>query len=329
MDCIPTTNQNCQKSTSVLIKTDQIIKLCGSYLPIVDILDQKYNTRWDSFFGFKKTLSISDYFVLLEKIREDENNLQNNQNRIQTIYRHILDTCHSWSAEQMHIVKTRLPITYLLAENNQWKLTSDLYILINNGSSESSCQAVFPCVKLNKNNRMHAQIEKFLEIFNIKQIDIHNLKLSAARSSPATSLYQKFIEIMPFFKNWLKFSSADENIISSIDDILKQEIDFIESQSLKLFFKNKLVLKTHAFYDIKQQEFHVTKPWDSETTFTDLPRELCQLLQAKGFEDQLRFLLKANEREIETYFHSNSIEMPVKKDRIALLIRQTPGKFQI
>ncbi len=59
----------------------------------------------------------------------------------------------------------------------------------------------------------------------------------------------------------------------------------------------------------------------------DLPNKLCQLLNIQGFEDKLRFLLKAEKEEIIKHFKKLSIEIPTDKDIVSLKPLPKSGDF--
>ncbi len=54
--------------------------------------------------------------------------------------------------------------------------------------------------------------------------------------------------------------------------------------------------------------------------------KLCQLLDIRGFEQNVRFLLKGTIEEIKTHFNANSIEMPTKEDIVILESLPKRGK---
>jgi hypothetical protein len=58
-----------------------------------------------------------------------------------------------------------------------------------------------------------------------------------------------------------KFFHPISDVISSIDKILRQEIHFIESDGLKLYYNENFIQETNAYFD-------PTRPWNSETTFS-------------------------------------------------------------
>jgi hypothetical protein len=285
-------------------------------MPVVNIPYEPNLSIWISFFNFKTKFLLNDYFRLLDYIRKDEKNLDENQDRIQNIYSHLLNDSVSWSTDQQKLIKTRSKTLHLLTENNQWKLANELYLYIDDSATNNHINDVIPCLKLNFKNKIHPNLHKFAELFNIKQIKMDDLKLLSDNPAHSERFREKLIEISPYLKKWLKnFSSSD--IILSIDKILQQEILFIESDRLELYYNERFIQETNIYFDTINQQFYMTRPWHSETTFINLPNKLCQLLNIQGFEDKLRFLLKAEIEEIKKYFTKLSIEIPNDIDSLS------------
>ncbi|CAF0964760.1 unnamed protein product [Rotaria sordida] len=316
--CIPTTVNTCELSNNIFIDNKELKELCGKYMDFSSILLPQEKTSWHEIFNFKTKLSINDYFDLLQKIRDDEKNLKDNYDRIQMIYFHILKEIYYWSSDEQQAAKARVKSLYLLTENDQWKLVSDLYLYMEGNGANNNLNDAISCLKLDYRNRHHIHLTKFLELFNIKQIQMNDLKLADKKSSPAEDFRRKLIEISPFLKKWLKHLSVSSDIISLVDRKIQQENDFMESDSLELFYNQNFVQKTNVYFDNRNKQLYVTRPWDSETTFINLPNKLCQLLNIHGFEDKLRFLLKGTIGEIKQHFTNNSIEIPTNKDIIIL-----------
>jgi hypothetical protein len=184
-----------------------------------------------------------------------------------------------------------------------------------------------PCVKLDYKNRTHRNLKTFLELFKIKQIRLNDLKLDVLQSFPAEQFQQKLIEISPYLKNWLKKLMFPNDVILSIDKIIQQDVSFMESDCLELFYNGKLVQEINVYFDSIHQQLYVTRPWSSETTFIDLPKKLCQLLNIQGFEDKLRYLLKAKSEEIRKYFTKFSIEIPIGTESLSERLSQLGSLF--
>ncbi|CAF4960034.1 unnamed protein product [Rotaria sp. Silwood1] len=316
--CMPTTIKTCELSSNIFADNKELKELCGKYMCFPSISLPQDKIIWHSIFNFKTKLSGNDYFDLLEKIRLDERNLKDNLDRIQMIYYHILKEIYFWSSDERKTMKTQAKSFYLLTENDQWKLANDLYLYMEGNGTNNNLNDAIPCLKLDYKNRNHSHLNQFLDLFNIKQIKMNDLKLVDKQSSPAEHFRRKLIEISPFLKKWLKNSSVSSDIISVIDKKIQQENDFIESDCLQLFYNQKFVQETNVYFDNKYKQLYVRRPWDSETTFIDLPNKLCQLLNIRGFEKNIRFLLKGTIEEIQKHFTTNSIEIPTKKDIVIL-----------
>lgn len=318
IECIPTTANTCELSSNVFIDTKELKDLCGKYMSFSSISLPHEKTLWNEIFSFKTKLTVDDYFDLLEKIRNDENSLKDNLSRIQNIYSHLLKEMYFWSSDEKEIAKKRAKSCYLLSESSQWMLSRNLYFYMENNGTNSHLNDAIPCLKLEGRYGNHPHLSQLLDLFHIKPIRMNDLKLADKKSSPAEDFRRKLIEISPFLKKWLKklsFSSAD---LSSIDRKLQQEIDFIESESLELFYNGKFVQKAHVYFDFRTKQLYVTRPWNSEITFIDLPTKLCQLLNIHGFESKLRLLLKGTIDEITKYFANSSIPIPTKQDIVIL-----------
>jgi hypothetical protein len=206
------------------------------------------------------------------------------------------------------VIKSQETVFYLLSENNQWKLANELHVYVDDSGTNTHFNEIIHCLKLDFKNRSHPQLHKFLDLFNIKQIQMKDLLFDHENSSPAGQFQEKLIRISPYLKQWLKVLAVPSDVISTIDKILQQEIQFIESDCLKFSFKEKFMHETNVYHDVVHQKFYLTRPWNSEITFIDLPNHLCRLLHIQGFEDKLRFLLKAENEEIIKHFTKYSIE---------------------
>ncbi|CAF1950707.1 unnamed protein product [Rotaria magnacalcarata] len=316
--CIPTRLLTCESATETFLATKTIIELCGEYLPIAAISFTNETTGWLSFFNFRKSLLPKHYFNLLNKIRADEKSLNNNESRIQKIYGDLLESISSWSLSESEFVREQSKTLYLLSENNQWKLASELFVYVEDGGEHSSLNEAIPSLKLDFKNRNHSKLINLLELMNVKQIRMNDLILACNNSSDAIQFRTRLIEILPFMKNWLRRLEFTSEFIEIINKKIERKLKFFESDRLQLFYDSEFVQETNVYIDPVKLELYVSRPWNSETTFISLPKKLCQLLNIKGFEDNLRFLLKAPIIEIKAYFKKNGIDIPTAEDKSVL-----------
>ena len=311
--CIPTSTKTCELSSNIFADRTDLKGLCGKYMFFPAITFPPDTTDRQSIFNFKIKLSSNDYFDLLEKIHQDEKNYKENLDRIQMIYNHILEDISAWSVDECKSIKTRVKSLHLLTDNDQWKLTNNLYFYMESHGSNYHLNDSIPCLRLDFKNKSHSQLNQFLELLNIKQIRSNDLKLGDKKSSFAGQFRQKLIDISPFLKKWLKKSVFPSEIISMIDRKIQQDNSFIESDRLELYYNGIFIEETNVYFDYKHQQLYVQRPWYSETTCIDLPNKLCQLLNIRGFEKKIRFLLKATIEEIRQHFTTKCVEIPTKE----------------
>jgi hypothetical protein len=257
MKCLPTTFNTCQSSDNIFVDSEEMRELCGKYMPFPSISSLHTKSDWHWVLNFKTKLSINDYLNLLEMIRHDEKNLNNNLDRIQMIYSYILNDIHSYSTCQSQVVKSRKTVLYLLSEDNRWKLVNELHVYIDGDGTNTHFNDMIPCLRLNFKNRSHPQLHQFLVLFNIKQIQMIDLRFVPEKSSPARQLRKKIVQILPYLKRWLQALAFPSDAISTIDKILQQDIQFIESDCLKFFFKEHFINKTYVYHDILEQKFYL------------------------------------------------------------------------
>jgi hypothetical protein len=318
INCIPTTLQTCTSAGEIFAETQEMKDLCGKYMPFPSISLSQNKSNWCEVFNFKTKPLLIDCLNLLKKIRNDENNLTDNLDRIQLIYSYILKDIESYSSCEENLVKSQATCLYLLSENNQWKLGNDLYFYMEGNAANSNLNDGISCLKLDLKNRTHLNLGKLLDLFNIKQIKMNDLVLVDTKSSSAEQFRKKFIDSSPYLKTWLKKWSFSSDVISSIDKTIQQDLEFKESDCLQLFYRNNFIQEANVYFDTVLQQLYITRPWNSETTLMDLPNKLCQLLNIQGFEDKLRFLLNAQTEEINKHFTKLSIEIPTEKDMVSL-----------
>lgn len=306
---IPTTLHICQSANQIFPDTKQMKDLGGNYLPFLSIPLPSDRIDWQQIFHFQTKLSISDYCHLLRKIHDDERNFRDNLDRIQMIYSSILIDILSYTDYQTNFVKSQRSILYLLSEDNQWKLAEELYLYLDDHSTSNQLNEILPCLKMDFNNRKHPNLVKFAQLFGIAQMTINDLKFDEKTSVPAEQFRKKLIEILPFMKKWLTKLAFSSNILLSIDE---QEVQFLELDEIKFYFKEKIIQEKNVYFDEINRKFYLTRPWNSETTFIDLPNKLCQLFHIEGFEDKIRFLLRADREEIVKHFQRLSIQLPIE-----------------
>lgn len=310
-DCLPTMLKNCLNSKKIFINDKDIIKIASHYLPIFD--GPILSSDWKSFFNFKTNLNLSDYLEILNKISLDSNEKgkikKENKARIQEIYSRLLETCANWSTDENNIVENWAKNNSLLNTNNEFTKTSDLFFYCDD--NENIFQDKFIFININSINKKNRNIKTLMNCLNITIINQDQFSLEETQKQICQELTLKMNKILPFFKLWLQNIITDESLNPQIINIDEKfsNIKFYEAD--ELIIKNDEInftkkVNVHSF----EQTIIVTKPWDSNSVLIQLPEVICNLLDLKGYDNELNFLLRAEKDEIIEFFENENIPIP-------------------
>lgn len=308
-DCIPTKMQDCRKTSDVFLNDESLIKLVDNYLPVFDGLE--LSPDWKSFFQFKSQLALSDYLELLSNIVNDateEGRIKlKNKERIQEVYNLLLDQTINWSDEDIAQVQEWAK-NIMLPDKYGFLHTIDDLRYYANGDT-SIFQDEFNFIFLNLSNRKHSYIENFLTILGIEIFKQENFSLFYNEDDKfVSSLKNKLKTISPYLEKWIlsvEQTGADSIIANFYEKIKKLEI--YEAPELKIIYNSwEKIVQFH----LKDDVLYVTSPWNSNVSLMNLPDKLCYYLGIKGFENELHFLLRSEEYEIQQHFKQEQIELP-------------------
>ncbi|WP_298938868.1 RNA-binding domain-containing protein, partial [uncultured Dysgonomonas sp.] len=308
-ECVPTKMQDCRKATDVFLNDDSIVKLVSNYLPVFDGPD--LSPDWKSFFQFKSQLILSDYLELLSNIVNDVTEQgkikKENRERIQEVYNLLLAQTINWSEEDIAQVQERAENIKLPDKSG---FLHPIYNLRYYADGDTSIfQDEFNFIFLNSSNRRHPYIENFLTILGIEIFKQENFNLSYNENDKSvSSLKSKLKTITPYLEKWIlsiEQANTDSPIANFHEKIKKLEI--YEVPELKITHKSwEKIVQFH----LKDDVLYVTSPWNSNVSLMYLPNKLCYYWGIKGFENELDFLLRSEENEIQQHFEKEQIELP-------------------
>ncbi len=310
-NCLPTTSENCLNSEKVFINDEDIITIASNYLPIFD--GPILSSDWKSFFNFKTNLNLSDYLEILNQISLDSNEKgkikKENKTRVQKIYSKLLENCANWTTDDNNIVRNWAKNNSLLNTNNEFIKTSDLFFYSED--NENFFQEKFMFININSINKQNRNIETLMNCLNITIINQNQFSLEETQKQICEELTLKMKKILPFFKIWLQNIITDEslnpqiiNIDEKISNIKFFEADELIIKNAEIKFTKKV--NVHSF----EQTITVTKPWDSNSVLMQLPEVICDLLDLKGYDKKLNFLLRTEKDEIIEFFENENIPIP-------------------
>lgn len=311
VDCIPTLMEITQKANDIYINSEDILEIAGNYLPVFGGV--KLPQDWKAFFNFKTKLELADYLEILRKIASDVNSegkiKKDNINRIQSIYRILLDQCTNWSEEDISKVEEWATTGYLLNTKKEFTECSNLKYFLD--GNESIFQDYFCFLILNAENKRHSSLEFLLKCFKLKVLKQSDFELIHSQEENCSDLVNKLKLIIPYFKIWVENESIDDNTRESLG-ILEHKIE-----TLKIFQTEYLKIKYADVGFIKSINVHfnkpnlfVTKPWTTNSVLLKLPEVLSRYFCLLGHDKKLDFLLRSTLDEMLTYFEQEGINIP-------------------
>lgn len=308
-DCVPTRMQDCRKAAKVFLNDDSIIKLASNYLPIFDGPD--LSPDWKSFFQFKPQLELSDYLQLISNIVSDvaeKGKIKfDNRERIQEVYNLLLDLTINLSTEEIDQVKEWANNIKLPDQSGSLQTVNNLRYYADGDTS--IFQGEFNFIFLNSSNKKHLHIETFLTVLGIEIFKQENFNLFYKEDAKfASSLKDRLKTVSPYLEKWI-LSVEQTDADSKIENLHKKikKLEIYEAPELKITYNSwEKIVQFH----LKDNVLYATSPWDSNVSLMYLPDKLCYYLGIKGFENELDFLLRSDEYEIQQHFKQEQIELP-------------------
>jgi len=310
-NCIPTLKETTHKANEVFINSEDILQLAGNYLPVFNGIELSQD--WKAFFRFKTNLQLSDYLELLTGIASDVNEngkvKRENINRIQSIYKVLLNQCANWSSYDISIVEEWANTESLL--NTKDLFTECHTLKYFRDGNESIFQDQFSFIVVSSENKNHPNIEVLLTYFKVKILKQSDFKLDHSKINECPSLSMHLRNIIPYFKIWIENEVTDDNT--------KEALTKLQSRisKLKIYQADQLSIKYEDIDFTKNVNVHfndsdlfVTNPWNKNSVLLTFPAVLCRYFYLLGHDKQLDFLLRSSVEEISVYFTQEKISIP-------------------
>lgn len=303
--CIPTTQGSCSKSSDIFLNTKEIKDIGGNYLPIFEGVE--LNADWRAFFNFKTKLELTDYLSILNEISLETN--ENNISRVHAIYTCLLDACMNWGEDEIQTVKTWSASNKLLNIHNQFIECKSLKYFID--GNEAIFQEQFAFISLSPKNKQHPSLEKFLSYLDIQILRQSNFELIPVDVSECSELKKHLINILPYFKIWVKHDEKNIETFRALEDLQLNisQLNINHAIELQIRYED-LDFTKNTNVHLDDEKLYVTKPWNSNSVLMTLPTHLCRFLSLEGQDKKLDFLLRSTIAEIQNYFSQENIHIP-------------------
>lgn len=329
-NCLPTVKNNCLKSSSIFLNSEEIIEVAGKYMPVFQ--GNELSLEWKSFFNFKTHLELEDYLELLSQISIDtlDNNQvkEDNLKRIQSIYQHLMDNCEYWNQEQLKIVGKWSGENCLLNSKKFFSQCNSLYYYWD--GNEYVFQEQYGFIYLSSENKQHRSLETFLNYFKVKILRQSEFKLVHSEIQSANSLKSHLYEILPYLKVWIENDESNE-LLNTTLSMLEENTDALElyeAEELKITY-DELGFSKVVYTHFMENTFYVKEPWDSNSVLLNLSGDLGNYYNLRGHDKKIDFLLRSSITEIKHYFEVEEFDIThIKEDDCEILGDTNDNKFK-
>ncbi|KGA21945.1 transcriptional regulator [Pectobacterium brasiliense] len=310
--CIPATDGHCYSSPHIFLNTQEIIDIGANYLPIFHGIE--LTPEWCAFFEFNIKLELKDYLTVLTKISQDTESegvvKKVNIQRVNLIYKNILNQCLNWGGSEIKIVKIWSESNKLLNTHNKFTECYSLKYFID--GNESIFQEQFSFINLDAENQQHPHLEKLLNYLGIQFLRQSDFELIPIDESKCIELEEHLTNIFPYFRIWIEHG-VNNNIetLRALEDLRRNiyKLSINHATELKIQYSEINFTKdTNVHFD--GEEVYVTNPWYSNSVLLTLPTQLCRFLGLQGHDKKLDFLLRSKIEEIQKYFSQEDITIP-------------------
>lgn len=280
----PSSNGCLIKLKDLFLNTEEISKLAGPYLPVIDI-DGEIHDSWKKLLSLKNTLQIDDCLGILTNISYDVKNAEQNKDRISKVYQKLIEL-DSLSLGNKGKITTWASSNLILSKDNEFVAPSALShitldgfssknrVYIGNPSNKDKVVELLALMGVRINTRIKPKFEHEEESDELKRI----LK---AKVSP--------LALIATGENGEKLEYVENK--SRLNNLI-DETHFYHCDKIQLTYDNSDdVIEKHTFGS--ENEFYYIgnlRPANIEP----LLEPLCRYLGIKGKERELFIMFYEN-----------------------------------
>jgi len=309
-EIFPTTTKECLKASNIFINDKEIKEIAGSYLPVFDY-DEALLKVWRDILPFKKSLELSDYLKILEKIAkqnkkddEDDSLKIKGKKQISLIYGKLSKNLSNISREEKEKISTWAKTNKILSQNGTFANASELFWLKGTSSNfGSELELVFLPDELKDDEN----IEELLSLFGVTVIS--EFKLIKNNTVSNDSLQNELFSISPYLSAIIEKKSGEEfeSIFKKLKSLIKN-LRVFSAASLELAYiykeKQQVVSKPDSYFDENENTLYFTGKWETPTTMYSLIKHLAKALQIEKYHEELRLFLQLDPEDISEWLQA-------------------------
>jgi hypothetical protein len=292
--CIPASNGELLLCTDVYINEKHIREIAGGYLPVFNFQRVVPNI-WKNLFNFKDKLALKDYLSVLSHMTDDYESVQPRESlsimRIGQIYNRLSAIQDDLGYDDKEFITLWSKTNKLYASNEKFESATDLsWITIEGFSIDTGNLKTIRLPSIAKDET--ANFRSLMVLLGVKIIDEFVPQYTNIQVDH--SLKSRLEQILPYFATVIN-SRSGKGIDEEYDRLFSivDETTFHSAEEIKLSFEfNDQLFEGASLTVFREPEtLYFKGKWKNERTLLSLIKELSVLLNVKGLNEELRFLL--------------------------------------
>lgn len=309
-EIFPSTIKKCLKANQLFINDKEISEIAGNYLPVFDY-DEALPKEWRNILPFKKSLELSDYLEILEKIanrkkkkEEDETLKIIGKKKIALIYAKLASLLSNFSKEEKQDISNWAKTNKILSQNETFANASELFWLKGTTSNfGSELELAFLPDELKDDEN----IEELLSLFGVTVIS--EFQLIKNKTVTNDSLQNELFSISPYLSAIIEKKSGEEfeSIFKKLKSSIKN-LKVVNAASLEFAYiyngEQQVISKPDSYFDENENTLYFTGKWESPTTMYSLIEHVAKALQIEKYQEELRLFLQLDPEDISEWLQS-------------------------
>lgn len=310
LEIFPTKHKKCSKANEIYINDKEIIEIAGNYLPVFDY-DEPLPKEWRKILPFKKSLELTDYLEILEKIANQKKKKEDDdiskiigKKKIALIYEKLASSLSNFSKDEKDEIANWSKTNKILSQNDDFLNATELFWLKGTNSNFSSdLELAFIPDELNDDEN----IEELLSLFGVTVIS--EFRIITNKTATNDSLQNELFSISPYLsaiiekKSGEEFESIFKNLKSSI-----KNLKVFNAQSLELAYnyngQHQVISKPDSYFDQIENTLYFTGKWESPTTMYSLIEHVSKALHIEKYQEEIRLFLQLDPENIAEWLKS-------------------------
>lgn len=275
----PASNGTQLPSSELLVNSEYIRQVVGSYLPVIDI-DSEIHESWIDLLQLKNSINLDDCLTILKNIASDEDNAEQNKERICKIYQKLVEL-DALSENNRAKIREWAASNYILSKENDFVSPTELsHITLDGFSSKNRVYFGNPSSR--------EKVIELLALMGVKVITSESVNTEFESQKESCGLKHILKSKVPALALLASGENADADLYRSNKTKLVELIDdtyFYHCQKIKLTYGDSEDIIEKCTFGSKNEFYYIgdLRPANIEP----LLGPLCKYLGVKGKEREM------------------------------------------